>query len=78
VGSDPHIGRVRCKQRRCWPRQVPRREVALAPDAQLDEWTEAFEADEERRKEEAAAAAAGDGWTVVARKGVQPPPALCL
>jgi len=26
----------------------------------------------------AAAPAAGDGWTVVARKGVQPQPAPCL
>jgi len=72
-----------------WPRRVraaallavpsaPRHEGGRAPDAQLDEWTEAFAADAEGRKVGAAAAAAGDGWTVVARKGVQPQPAPCL
>lgn len=38
---------------------------------QLDDWTVAFEAEEERRKQEAADTAAGDGWTVVARKVVR-------
>ncbi|KAK9831949.1 hypothetical protein WJX81_001994 [Elliptochloris bilobata] len=35
---------------------------------QLDEWTEAHEAEEERRKAAAAEAANCDGWTVVTRK----------
>lgn len=44
--------------------------------AQLDKWTEDFEAEEDRRKREAAAALAEEGWTVVKRRGVCPTPWL--
>ena len=37
----------------------------------LDDWTEAFEAEEERRKHEAAGAQEEQGWTVVKRRGVR-------
>lgn len=38
--------------------------------AQLDAWTEQYEAEEARRSQEAAAKLADEGWTVVKRKRV--------
>ena len=37
----------------------------------LDDWTEAFEAEEDRRRHEAADAQEEQGWTVVKRRGVR-------
>lgn len=42
---------------------------------QLDDWTEAHEAEEARKERERQAAMAGDGWTVVVRSKV--PGARC-
>ena len=37
----------------------------------LDDWTEAFEAEEEGKEREAASAQDEQGWTVVKRRGVR-------
>ena len=37
----------------------------------LDNWTEAFEAEEERKRRKAAGAQDEEGWTMVKRRGVR-------
>ena len=57
-----------CLSKHCACTLKPQRQLCLP---QLDEWTEAHEAEDEEKKRQAAEAAASDGWTVVKRKAVR-------